>query len=1533
MSRKFTFVLLMAMGCALGSLAQIAAPMSQAKFAPPLKQKTFAEQQKALAEVRAKYPALRMKLRQQPMSSAFQQAASSRLLIGGAPISAATVPLRSSGNTTLWGNTVANSDLNYFAFQPAASLTFTPLVESGQNWYVGNYGAGYKDGHIRGIYADLTYIDYGLVFEYFNDLDLETGAFSSSDLSDYSLMATETAIAPDGTVYGAFYTDDLTGIELGTIDYESLTRTTIGATQHFYIAMGMTKAGVLYGIAADDGNLYRIDTTNGAETLVGNTGVTLADEEGYYYGQSGEIDQKDDTFYWYSIDANDVAALYTVDLATGEVTKISDEQHQVFGLIVPAPEAADGAPAKLTDLAADFCGGTLTGQLTFTAPSTTFAGEPLSGQLTYTVYEDGMTVATGTTTASALTTATITLPAGGLHTFIVTTSNSVGESPKASVTAWVGLDVPSAVSNLQFSIDDNKLATLSWEAPTVGTHGGNVGTLTYDVYRVSGQDTVAVATSLSTTTITDQIASDDLAYYVYLVYAKNSSYTSAAAASEGKLVGNAITPDWTEDFLSETAMRFFTVIDGNQDGASWEYYTDEQAARSWYSSLGGNDDWLITPPIHLKADRSYVFSFSAKNKLAGYANCMEVKWGCMATPEGMTTTLLETTYPSSNGYQDYSYEVQPATDGDYYFGFHDNTPMADQYFVAIGYVSVKANALTTSPDSVMGMTIVPAAQGALAATVSFMAPRTSIGGEPLAAIDSIVVTRNGQRVKTFDAPTSGESLSLNDVVTASAVYEYAVTPYIGAEYGRTVKASAYIGRDIPQDPTDVALKDNITNVVAQWDESSVVGANGGYVDPAGVKVSLYGIESTFVGYAVGDLVASSGAGETSLTLAQDPEKNPEGYNYQKLLQYFAQATNDVGGSSFVGTHTLVVGPTLSLPFKESLSKGAVDNGFAWLERNEQSEREDGATWQLVTNQSVDADGGSALWAPYINYYYTYDIKPGDEASLNMPKVSLAAAANPVLFFSLYAKEHEQAKLKVLVQRPDGSEQTAAIFDLSSVTETGWTTKSVSLSEFKDARYAIVKFRGVSEGDDTYIGLDNINIIDQKEHDLEAVSLSVPAKATAGATSNVVVGLRNLGAQTAKDYSVVLYAQGEPVDTVEVVDELQPFATTSVALSLPVKITASDALDVSARVVYASDLDLTNNDTEVKTLTVVQPNAVTVSDLSATDEDGVVLSWSQPTAPEGETLTETFENYDNFVTEFGNWTTIDNTESTINTGYFSSNAYEHQGEPFAFIVFNPSEYSEGFDALYYIPGLGAHDGYKYAACPKKQSTLTYDFVDGDSWLISPSLSGNAQIVSFYAYNVYYSDVLYAESFEVLTSATDAAPSSFTKLGQTMTAAGTTLVGEGSNWTEFSVDIPEGTKYFAIHHVTPADDCFLFGLDDITYEKGAVLDAIVGYRVYRDGVLVATVDGQTTAYTDVTDDGLQHTYNVTVVYEDASGSRYESAFSNSATIATSIAAIENSLKATSYDIYTLDGKAVMLDAKSLKGLQKGMYIINERKFILK
>ena len=77
--------------------------------------------------------------------------------------------------------------------------------------------------------------------------DAETGDLKSSDyLSDYSLWATETAVAADGTVYGDFFTGDASSYELGIADYSNNTRSTIGSLHNYYVALGITKDNVLY---------------------------------------------------------------------------------------------------------------------------------------------------------------------------------------------------------------------------------------------------------------------------------------------------------------------------------------------------------------------------------------------------------------------------------------------------------------------------------------------------------------------------------------------------------------------------------------------------------------------------------------------------------------------------------------------------------------------------------------------------------------------------------------------------------------------------------------------------------------------------------------------------------------------------------------------------------------------------------------------------------------------------------------------------------------------------------------------------------------------------------------------------------------------------------------------------------------------------------------------------------------------------------------------------------------------------------------
>ena len=143
-----------------------------------------------------------------------------------------------------------------------------------------------------------------------------------------------------------------------------MTREFIGWAERQYVALGISKEGTLYGIALD-GNLYSVNTADGKETLIGPTGVTVKDSYGNYYQQSGEIDQKTNTFYWASIDQEGKSVLYNVDLATGRANKIGDMpvETQVLALTVPATTASPEAPARIEDLKFVLDKGNTTGRI------------------------------------------------------------------------------------------------------------------------------------------------------------------------------------------------------------------------------------------------------------------------------------------------------------------------------------------------------------------------------------------------------------------------------------------------------------------------------------------------------------------------------------------------------------------------------------------------------------------------------------------------------------------------------------------------------------------------------------------------------------------------------------------------------------------------------------------------------------------------------------------------------------------------------------------------------------------------------------------------------------------------------------------------------------------------------------------------------------------------------------------------------------------------------------------------------------------
>lgn len=1450
---------------------------------------------------------------------------------------------RVDASRTLWVNARGGGETGYFSFHPVNPLELTQLASTDS--YIARNGVQIADGHLYGVYFQRYGVGSGELTLY--DYDLSTWTGSGKSYDQFDLAALETAQAADGTVYGEFYnaTASNTEYELGTVDYRTRTRTTIAKTSRRYVAMGITSDGQLYGIASD-GNLYKIDKTNGTETLVGATGLTLTDDWGGPYEQTGEIDQKDNTFYWYAQDCDYNTALYTVDLSTGAATKIADSNMTMVGMTIAAETASADVPATVSGLGVNFEGTALTGKVSFTMPTLSTNGAPLSGQLTYTVTANGSEVATGTAQAGAAVEASVNLPRSGQYDFDVTVTSAAGTSAKATVSKWVGYEAPEAVGNLTASVDNGNV-TISWTAPTTGVNGGELSSLTYDVYRLQGMDSTLLASGISATSYVDNVSASQLSNYVYAVRAVNGDATGTFANTAQVTAGQAIEPDWNYVFQGSNALSLFKVIDGNGDRNTWwcngvpGYGAMSNQSRATQAS----DDWLITPPVHLASDRIYTIAFRVRNMMDSIRNTLEVKYGSEPTAAGLNKTALASftpDYAESNGnWQVCHADIIPDADGNFYFGFHDNTAAANKYQIAVDSITITKGGYSSAPDSVKSLTVTAAGEGEPDATISFKAPERTINGKPLSTIEKFEINRDGSHLTTLPETSAGATVTYTDYqVPGDGYHSYEIVPYLAGHPGRPSSARAYVGVDSPTNPVGVAFADEGKSLKASWKEFGTVGVHGGFLDPGEVSVSFYTLESGYFGYELGDSLTTSEMGDTTVTVPFDANVTTMPDGKTQTLAYFAvRANNYVGHSDYTSVRGVVIGPSIALPFSESFRNGNLDNGFASLLGNDQfNSRSTAASWQVVTDTSSDNDGGSLRWSAYSQDEYgsevVYTIRPGDETSVNMPKVTLAGASNPRLSFDLFAIQNDEAHLQVLVQTPDGADHVAADFDLTKTSQNGWTNRQVDLTPFKNERYVIVKFNGVAVGTGINIGVDNINILDQLGHNMAVTGITTPESVVAGKSGKVSVNVRNLGAEAENGYSVKLYSNDEVCDTVVVDKQLQSMESDSVELALPVRINESaEKLNVRAEVVLAGDMLADDNSSETKEVEVVQSPYGRVTDLTAEPADGghATLSWGNPVLPEPETVTDGFESYAPFSKQFGDWTLVDGDKGNIGA-LQPSTTYPGQGEQAAFIAFNPDWWIE--DMTQVNPGLSPYDGQQYAAAIYAVNGNN-QLVNQDNWLISPKLSGRKQTVTFYVMNIasFEGDNGYSEDFDVLYSTTDADTTSFVKL-ESDKADGTHGFSASANWKQITVELPEGARYFAIHHNTPGSRSYIFGVDNVSYEQLATGadDEISGFVVYCDGKAVGNVDGKSRSFVYDEANG-SHVYNVTVLYTDADGNVNESGFSNDASLTvTGIQGVVADSEGT-YNVYTVDGKTIMLGAKSLKGLKPGVYVINDKKYIIK
>lgn len=702
-------------------------------------------------------------------------------------------------------------------------------------------------------------------------------------------------------------------------------------------------------------------------------------------------------------------------------------------------------------------------------------------------------------------------------------------------------------------------------------------------------------------------------------------------------------------------------------------------------------------------------------------------------------------------------------------------------------------------------------------------------------------------------------------------------------------------------PTNIKLADLLTSVRMTWDALTADALKGETIDPAKVKYTIYKIKEDKDNEEVETDNYWDYEGEVTGETKYDIQTNTdEGEPW--VTTFGLTAEYDKYKSGMAISAFLPVGKAYSLPFTDSFKNAGTEN-FWWADCNNSDD------YGLLTDASLkSADGDNGCFGFMAS-------TARETCSLVSHKISLAGSENPVVSFSQYFNGNGDVPLTLEVMKPDGTVETVDMKNISNLTTSGWKTINAALAKFANERYIVLRFRFTASTPKILTGIDNICIRDEKNNDL-AVSINAPKKVTKGQKLKLAVEVENLTEKASPTFTLTVDINGKVMKKTEKRGVLKGYKKKSYDVEYTTSAidAAIENLPINVELTADGD-DNTDNNTALTTVATETTWRNGVENLIA-DMDGnnANLTWTEPKA-NAKTVIEGFEDYSPWATAFGEWTLVDVDKATSG-GVFPNSDYPHEGEPLAFIVMNPSDIGET---------LEAHSGSQFLGAPYPffvASTETY-YPDADEWLISPELSGKEQVVKFWAKNLRTQDyngnwMDNDETFYFLGSKTDTNIKSFTDYY----SYGITHKFDvyGGDWTEFSVKIAEGTKFFGIHHTTPGMEGLMLMLDDFTFEQGGTPKK---YNVYRDAALIGSYSG--TACTVKDNDGGEHTFAVTAVYADGSES--------APVYVSGTAGISDITKESSRNngmAFTVNG----MRTGNISGkLKPGLYILNGKKIVIK
>ncbi|MDE6121095.1 MAG: hypothetical protein K2F63_04840, partial [Muribaculaceae bacterium] len=243
----------------------------------------------------------------------------------------------------------------------------------------------------------------------------------------------------------------------------------------------------------------------------------------------------------------------------------------------------------------------------------------------------------------------------------------------------------------------------------------------------------------------------------------------------------------------------YTVVDVDNDGYGdgnsvknrWFWKEDETLIQFCTDNEAPGNDWLFTPPIHLDGLNIYQLEIIVN---MGAASNLRVTVGTSTDPADHRE-ILDLKGIDENWMTSYKADFPVPEEGDYYIGLY-NYSGSDSFYFNLFSIDIKAGISSQIPMAPSDLTVTPAAEGALEASLKFTAPATLANGSPITGQTDITVLRNGTVADTFKAEPGAET-SWTDKTPDQGENKYTVFATHNGKEGMTAEVTAWVGTDIP----------------------------------------------------------------------------------------------------------------------------------------------------------------------------------------------------------------------------------------------------------------------------------------------------------------------------------------------------------------------------------------------------------------------------------------------------------------------------------------------------------------------------------------------------------------------------------------------------------------------------------------------------------------------------------------------------------------------------------------------------------------